>query len=389
MATRVYTSGPAILRRGGVTIYAQQGIELAYQTKSDEIKADFYNDKLGEFVLSRVASVKVRPVDCIANLSAFFGLGHAQVGGSIMAGSSRAITGVSVANPSILTFAAPHHLGAIGDTIEGTLAGFTTSASINGTQTLTILSATTASVPVNVASTSDQTGTFIPVSEPLEIVTKAGQIMSFERSGVRTPPNLHLGISSGFFASDLELACLGSLSKTQTSDDYFHSLLAQTFSDATFDPSTIKRYPYSADYGSVTGIKTKDGFTVMIDQTVEELPDDEFGVGDLILTGLNVSSKFTPINLTQAQVETLLGLQDTDALVPGTIIGRDGSTPLVITGEDAATGLVVTLNGHGFKDGNFSYTTGQHRNGELTGVSRLTFTAGVLDDLYTLDITTP
>lgn len=76
---------------------------------------------------------------------------------------STTITGVSIANPTVITTSAAHGLYSITGPAEGrfiTITGLDTNAVTNGTFEITRLSATTFSIPVNVISTLDVSGSF-------------------------------------------------------------------------------------------------------------------------------------------------------------------------------------------------------------------------------------
>ncbi len=70
------------------------------------------------------------------------------------------ITGNTVANPTVVTTSSPHYL-VTGDTV--TITGSNSTPTLNGLRTVTVLSATTFSVPVNV-TTAGTTGTVTPTT---------------------------------------------------------------------------------------------------------------------------------------------------------------------------------------------------------------------------------
>lgn len=388
MSTPSYLTGPCLLRRGGVSIFFESGLKVATKSKSAEVKSDLHGGKIDEYLVSRMITLSGKPVDAIANLSAFFGLTNANVGESIFKGTARTITSISLANPGVATFAAPHNLGAVGTTITGAAAGVAGGilpTTVNGTLTLTVLTSTTASIGVNVTAAGTG-GTFTPEAEPLQIVSKNdAAIYTYSRGGILKCPNVHLGAGKGFFSGDLQLACLGSLTKTQVSPTYWKSAVSTAFADTTFDETKIRRYRYTAAYGAAPydAMTAQGGFDVMIDNTTVEIPDDNFGVGDIILSGVTAGCKFTPSNLTEAQVDTLLNLQDTTAILPGDSFAKLGTTNLVISGTDAVGSFTATLLGAGFKDSQLEYAVGKLRTGEIMAMTRRTWTAGAANALFT------
>lgn len=383
-----YITGPAILRRGGVSFYFQDGIKLGLKSKTGQVQSDLHGKAIDTFLISRMGSVSGKPVDAIANLSSFFGLGISNVGESIFKGTSRSLTSISLATPGVITFAAAHNLGPAGTTITGTTAGIAggvAPAEANGTLTLTITDATHATCGIAISSAGTG-GTFTPDSEPLQIVSKNdAAIYTFERSGIMKAPPVHLGAGKGFFGGNVEFAVLGSATKAATAADYWMSAVSVAFADATFDETKFRRYRYTAAYGSTPydAMRGQDGFDVAIDYSTEEIPDDNIGIGDIIFTGVTASAKFTPSNLTQAQILTLLKLQDAAALRPGDSISGAGATDLVITGTDATTSFTATLKSAGFTDADLQYATGKLRAGEIQAVTRRTWSAGTAASLFT------
>lgn len=384
-----YLTGPAIVRRGGVSIYFENGLTRAVDTKTGKVASDFHGKAIDTYMISRMITISGKPVDAIANLSTIFGLGISNIGESIFKGTARTITSISLANPGVVTFAAAHNLGPAGTTITGTIAGVAggiAPSTVNDTHTLTIINATTASCGVNVTSAGTG-GTFTPDSEPLQIVSKNDNaIYTFERGGIYAPPKIHLGAAKGFFAGDLQFAVLGSVAKTPTATDYWQSAVSAAFSDTTFDETKIKRYRYTATYDSFTGLRGQDGFDISIDYGKEEIHDDNYGIGDIILTDVTAGVNFVPISLTQAQMDQLIRLQDTDALRPGDSVAGAGAEDLVITGADDTTGFELSLYGVGFHDAKIIYGVGKARQGEVVGISKRTWATGVANPLYAFTV---
>jgi len=367
----MYITGPCIIRRGGISIYTESGLKNALKTKTGDVKSDLHGGKIDTYMISRMMTLSAKPVDAIANLAAFFGLGLTDIGSSIFTAeiAPLSIASVAIGNPAVVTTAAPHNLGPVGMTLGVTLAGVAAAdPAVNGAQIATVTGANTFTIPVAVTTAAaGNTGTCTPVSVPLQIVSKnEGMIYTYERSGILKAPGVHLGASKGFFSGDMQWAVLGSLTKEATADGYWQTAIAAAFADATFDETKIKRYRYTAAYGddeAFAAISAQQGFDVAIEYGTTELSDDNVGVGDIILQSLSATVKFIPSNLTQAQVDTLINLQGADALLPGDSVAKDGGKSLVISGADAASGFTATLNGCGFADSAREYASGKNRFG--------------------------
>ncbi|MDD5349506.1 MAG: hypothetical protein PHQ12_04770 [Chthoniobacteraceae bacterium] len=392
-----YITGPCLIKRGGITIYTESGLKDSLKTKLGDVKSDLHGGKIDQYMISRMVTLSAKPVDAIANLAAYFGLGLADIGSSIFTAEivplSLASVAIAVGGSATVTTTEPHNLGPVGSALGVTLAGVAaTVPSVNGAQVATITSETAFTIPVNVTTAATvNTGTCTPVSVPLQIVSKNEQaIYTYERSGILKAPGVHLGASKGFFAGDMQWAVLGSVTKQPTDEDYWRSAIAAAFADSVFDETKIRRYRYTAAYGNdaaFAAISAQGGFDIAIDYTTEEIPDDNVGVGDVILTALAASVKFTPSNLTTAQVDALVNLQGASALQPGDSVAGDGGKALVISGSDAATGFTATLNGVGFHDDELNYAAGKLRFGEVAGISKRTWTGGAPNSLFTFEIT--
>jgi hypothetical protein len=393
----MYITGPCLIRRGGVTIYTESGLKDSLKTKTGDVKSDLHGGKIDTYMISRMVTLSAKPVDAIGNLVAFFGLGLGDIGSSIFTAEitplAVASVAVAVAGASTVTTTAKHNLGPVGSTISVTLAGVVAVIpnTVNGVQIATITGDSTFTIPVAVTTAATAaTGTCTPISIPLQIISKnENLIYTYERSGILKAPGVHLGAGKGFFAGDMQWAVLGSATKTPTDPAFWRSALAAAFGDTSFDETKIRRYRYTAAYGDAVpfaAITGQDGFDVTINYGTTEIPDDNVGVGDIILNSLSASVKFTPSNLTTAQVDQLVNLQGEDALFPGQSISKDGSKPLVITGSDAGSSFVATINGVGFADSELDYATGKLRFGALTGTTRRTWTDGVGNSLFTFTI---
>jgi len=93
------------------------------------------------------------------------------------------------------------------------------------------------------------------------------------------------------------------------------------------------------------------------------------------------SAKFAPANLNETQLDTLLAVQGSSAILPGMSLANAG-TDLVIT----STPLNVTLKNAGPKDAEYIYTVGQHRFQGVTFMNKHTFTAGAANPLWSFTV---
>ena len=272
--------------------------------------------------------------------------------------------------------------GTIGETLKSRKAMIT--GKPEGVVTAAMLAALIPYADANIGS-SLFTGTDVP----LVIQTLAGQTITWSRACLSKSPNLSLSANKPLYGSNVEFTALGGMSSnsTPTSAAHFNAVVSNAFADTSYDPSKLIRDVYTAAYGSTpySAMTAQEGFDVTIEQENKEIPDDNVGIGDIVLASLTVSCKFIPSNLNEAQLWTLLAIQNTGAVTPGTEINGGAANNLVITGSNAA-GLVLTINKPGFKDADVAYKTGKLRAGEIMAVSSKSFTAGVAGSLISWTI---
>lgn len=163
----------------------------------------------------------------------------------------------------------------------------------------------------------------------------------------------------------------------------FRTLASEAFADASFDETTIKTARYTAAYGAspYDAIGALEGFELEVAMGLQVVNADDVGEADIVLSSLMGKCRFRPSNLTQAQVDTLLMLQDTGALDIGESVAKS-NTDLVLT----SAALNATLHKCGPVSANARYALGEHVHGVIEFASKWTFTTGVANDIYTLAV---
>lgn len=307
-----YITGPAIVIRGGASIYFRDGLTVTVNTQTGEVPSDFHGT-VDTFLRSRSITISGRPEGMIANLSQIFGLGVANVGASIFGASDTALV----------------------------------------------------------------------------IHTKAGQTITYERSGISKMPSLKLSATDDFFGDAMEWTCLGDPTTEPTDAAHWKTIVTSAFADVTYSETTKLRYRYTAAYGSTPydAMTAQEGFTISLNQTNEEISDDNVGLADIVLRSLTATCNFVPSNLTEAQVDGLIKLQGSGAVLIGESIAK-GATDLVITGDNGPTSFTATLHKAGFGQSAYMYQTGRLRAGEVQALTRRTWSTGVANPLYTFAIGT-
>lgn len=133
------------------------------------------------------------------------------------------VTGVSIANPSVLT-AAGHGLA---DSETVTLAGFSTTPDINGSQIITVIDANSFSIPVNVTAVTTGTGTATGLAADNRPVTLSGFTVSM---GDRTATYQRIYRSQTSASGDTTLYFIAERSALTT--DYIDSVAVDDFGES-------------------------------------------------------------------------------------------------------------------------------------------------------------
>jgi hypothetical protein len=147
-----------------------------------------------------------------------------------------------------------------------------------------------------------------------------------------------------------------------------------TFTDTSFVTANVRTQPYTLHWGSSPwdAFATVDGVEVSFDTSWQDLMVDGYGVLDQILSDVQVSAKFKPLGITQADIDAKLLLQGAAGAAQGSSLNARG-TDLVITGSS----VHVILRGAAAKSMGQEFGMGKLRNGEMEVVATRTFASGV------------
>lgn len=174
----------------------------------------------------------------------------------------------------------------------------------------------------------------------------------------------------------MEFIAVGDVTLVQDNAAARQTIAATAYTDITFDETKIISPRYNVAYGIAPyDVMEPDEAGVVVTPEVKlnmNLKSANHGLIDVALDSLGAAAKFKPINLTEAQIATLINLQGVGiSTLPGDSIGT--ATSLVITG----TGISLTLLQMGAKDASLVYGTGKFRQGEIAFVNKLKVTIGV------------
>ena len=221
---------------------------------------------------------------------------------------------------------------------------------------------------------------------PLVIQTiNDGQTITWTRGGIGKYAPMLLSATKGtIYSGAMDFYCLMASTFVLTGASAWNGITSTAYADATFDQSKLRMGQYVAAWGSTSpfsGMIAEDGFTFTPELKVKPLAVDNFGIIDYIVDSVTCSAKFKAANLTEANVETMLAMQGTSAMLPGAAIG-DGGNSLIITGPH----LAVTMPGSAPHASKMPFGKGKLRYSELTFSSVTTFTTGVPNPVFSFAV---
>lgn len=211
------------------------------------------------------------------------------------------------------------------------------------------------------------------------IHTLAGQKYTWTRGAISKLPKLSLCPTKPLFG-DMTITCIGKSAAQRTAADFWRTIAAVGFTDATFDETKIKTALYTAAYGAspYDAMGSLEGFEIEPTLETKLIKSCDWGVGDIQVQSLSVAARFRPNSLTPAQVETLLARQNTGALYPGESVSK-GNTDLAIT-SDAFTATLPKMGPVSFGE---NFMMGEHQHDVLEFQNKVTWSTGVRNALWT------
>lgn len=241
--------------------------------------------------------------------------------------------------------------------------------------------------PSNLVAASSVGSSIFTASDVTTVIhTKAGQTITYHRTGISRMPNLNLGPRATPYG-EMVITALGASSTQPTDAAFLKTIASSAFSDTSFDPTKVIKDIYTATLGSrlspYDAIGARNGFEFDPGLELTEVPDDNVGIADILVANINPRISFAPNNLTEAQLDTLLNHQGSDAILPGQFIGRgpSGSAEDLVVDSDA---LTVTLHDAGILEAENGYGVQVDRNGRVTFVSKAGFTTGAPDPRFSV-----
>ena len=395
---RVIT-GPAIVQLGPDVFYSKAGIVLKYNRATFQPDSDFHGKLDVRAKGQAVVEIALRPVGMTTSLAPRYRAVGATVA---VGGSSGTYALADVLTPSGLTGTAPTFaasaIGTGGDAGKVTAVtlltpGYLTAAAGQNPLAVTggggsgcTLNVTWAKCYAAFPLAPDMVGKSIfgPAASPTTctIWTADGRVLTFSRAGVLKMPSINLRPSDTLFSGDMTIRAIGKATTQMSDTSYLFARTTAAFADASFDETKILTDIYSAAWGSTSpynAMGAMSGFELSLEAETKDIESDDFGLADTTLTSLQATAKFSPSNLTESDVETLLAYQGASAILPGQSVTK-ANQDLVIAGVSGA--LVATLYKAGPHQNSEKIANGVHALDAIEWVTRRTWTTGVANPLW-------
>jgi len=197
--------------------------------------------------------------------------------------------------------------------------------------------------------------------------------VTWKRGAISKSPTILCSATKGqIIQGEMTFTALMASDFDLTAADAWYSAVNAAFTGDTLDVDAIRYGRYTAalgvrssPYDSMLAI---DGFTLEATFNTKDIAVDNFGIIDRTYdaSAYVATCKFKPANLLKAEVDTLIRVQDTTALLPGDVIGG-GNEDLVIS----SAAFVVTLSNCDASSSEDLYQTGVLQRGEVMFINAL------------------
>lgn len=197
--------------------------------------------------------------------------------------------------------------------------------------------------------------------------------VTWQRGAISKSPTIMVSATRGqILSSDITFTALMASDFDLTAADAWYSAVNAAYTGDLLDPDEIRYQRATAALGvrssPYDAMLATDGFELQADFGTKDIAVDNFGIIDRVYDADSyiASCKFKPANLLKAEVDSLIQLQDTTALLPGDVIG--GNNEDLVISSDVFT---VTLKNCGALGSEDLYQTGVLQRGEVMFVNAM------------------
>ena len=197
--------------------------------------------------------------------------------------------------------------------------------------------------------------------------------VTWKRGAISKSPTILCSATKGqIVQGEMTFTALMASDFNMTAPDAWYTAIHATFAADVLNPDEIRYGRYTAALGSRSSpydaMLAQEGFALEANFATKDIAVDNFGIIDRVYDASNyvATCKFKPANLLKADVDTLIRIQDTTALLPGDVIGG-ANEDLVIS----SSAFKVTLKNCDASDSGDLYQTGVLQRGEVMFVNAL------------------
>ena len=212
--------------------------------------------------------------------------------------------------------------------------------------------------------------------------------VTWARGAIAKSPNILCTATRGqIISGEITFACLMASDFDLTAAHAWYTAVNAAYTGTSLDIDNIRYARYTAALGSrgspYDAMLAIDGFTLDVTWGTKDIDVDNFGIIDKVYDADNYvpTVKFKPANLLKADVDALIRIQDTTALLPGDVIGG-GNEDLVISSDK----FIVTLKNCDAADSEDLYKTGVLQRGEVMFINAAHFVSGTADPAVTFAV---
>jgi hypothetical protein len=191
--------------------------------------------------------------------------------------------------------------------------------------------------------------------------------VTWQRGSISKSPTILLTATRGqIISGEITFTCLMASDFDLTAADAWYSAVNASYSGDLLNPDEIRYGRYVAALGARStpydAMLAIEGFALEATFGTKDIAVDNFGIIDRVYDADSyiATCKFKPANLLKAEVDALIQVQDTTALLPGDVIG--GSNEDLVIASDA---FIVTLKNCGALSSEDLYQTGVLQRGEV------------------------
>src|SRR6266436_1227886 len=200
--------------------------------------------------------------------------------------------------------------------------------------------------------------------------------VTWQRGAISKSPTIMCTATKGqIISGEITFTALMASDFILTAADAWYSAVNAAFTGDLLDVDNIRYARYTAALGArpspYDSMLAIDGFTLEATFGTKDISVDNFGIIDRVYDADSyvATCKFKPANLLKAEVDSLIRVQDTTALLPGDVIGG-GNEDLVISSDK----FIVTLKNCDAADSEDMYQTGVLQRGEVMFINAAKFT---------------